>query len=71
MRDLTQTETVKLEELIDATSVSAVLDAIALICDEKSRHIEVSYNDPRLAKTWASVAGWLSLASRKIGRALP
>jgi hypothetical protein len=52
MRDLTHTEMVKLEELIDATSVRDVLEAISMICIDKSTHIRDSYSDFLLAEKW-------------------
>jgi hypothetical protein len=41
-----------LAAIIDQTSVSQLLSAIAGICDEKADHIRSSYQDEKLAKRW-------------------
>lgn len=46
-------EEMKLEQLIDAHGLSAVLDALARIAYEKAEHIQSSYGDaPMLVKAW-------------------
>lgn len=51
-RDITPPEKDQLEALIDACGLCDVLDALSEICDEKAAHIEDTYSDRHLARTW-------------------
>ena len=41
-----------LETLIDATSVTSVLEAIATVCALKADHIRASWQDNQTARVW-------------------
>jgi hypothetical protein len=41
-----------LETLVDKTSVSFVLEALAQICAEKGEHINANWQDGVLARIW-------------------
>jgi hypothetical protein len=45
-----------LELLVDATSMGDVLAALSEIASEKAEHIQSSWNDKHLAKTWRKVS---------------
>jgi len=52
MKELTPEDRNVLEQMIDRTSLAAVLDALALTCAEKAEHVRCNWQDDRLAKTW-------------------
>lgn len=54
---ITDTEQTALEMLVDRIGLSAVLEALGTICDEKADHIRSSYDDNRTARIWKR-AGW-------------
>lgn len=52
-RSLNDKEMDSLEDLIDKTSLSSVLESIAVICQEKAQHIQESYgDDDDLVRAW-------------------
>ena len=46
-----------LEQLIDRTSLTVVLDGIAQICSEKGEHVHVNWQDHALGEVWDNAAG--------------
>lgn len=56
-RDLSEAEKATLEQLIDAATLSAVLEAISEICGAKAEHIRHSWNDTALARYWDNACG--------------
>lgn len=54
-RDLTMAERDALEALLDRTSVSAVLAALADLCGEKAQHIAENWQDRPLYESWREV----------------
>ena len=46
-----------LEQLIDRTSLTVVLDGIAQICSEKGEPIHVHWQDHALGEVWDNAAG--------------
>jgi hypothetical protein len=42
----------EIEKLIDASTVQEIVEAISIVCGEKSSHIESAWQDTRLAKAW-------------------
>lgn len=59
MNDLKQTDVEKLEMLVDSAGLAAVLDALAVVCQEKSEHINTVWQDKPLARTWQKAAAKL------------
>jgi hypothetical protein len=49
---LTSDQKFQLEDLLDATSVMAVVAALAEICHEKAEHIRTTYQDRVTAASW-------------------
>ena len=45
----------ELERMIDSYGLWEVVDTLAQLCLEKSEHIECSYSDKTLARTWRAV----------------
>jgi hypothetical protein len=41
-----------IERLIDSSSLSDVLDAVAMVCNEKARHLEHYWMDRKSAMRW-------------------
>ena len=56
MRAVDTTERGSLEDLIDRTSLSELIDAISQICYEKAEHIRSNWQDDRTARSWSAVA---------------
>jgi hypothetical protein len=54
-----------LELLIDATSLSDVLQQLSEICFEKADHISASYDDQALARKWQSASNRLCVIATK------
>lgn len=54
-----------LESIMDATSLSQMLSAIAGICSEKADHILSSYNDKALSAHWAKRASEIQKLANK------
>lgn len=55
-----------LEPLVDASSVSDVVLALARVCNEKAEHVLVNWQDKTTAKAWDGAARVLDRASAKI-----
>jgi hypothetical protein len=55
-----------LEEMVDAASVSEVLQVLASICFEKSELIQASYDDQQTAREWEKAASMILDLSTKI-----
>ena len=62
-RDLTLEERNTLENLIDCTSIQAVLEALSDICGEKAEHIRSNWADIALAKQWDTACGLVGFLS--------
>jgi hypothetical protein len=45
----------QLEAIVDKTSLSEVLEALAQVCCEKSNHLESNWQDKATAKEWLKV----------------
>jgi hypothetical protein len=57
----------ELEPLVDASSLSDVILALARVCDEKSEHLLVNWQDKATAKAWDRAARVLDGVSEKVG----
>jgi hypothetical protein len=55
-----------LEELVDASSLSAVIEALALMCREKADHLRSNWQDKNAARTWERDARKLDMLAAKI-----
>jgi hypothetical protein len=62
-RDLTNAAKATLEDLLDASGLGAVLEALSTICGEKSDHIRASYADEHLARAWAQAASSVAVCA--------
>lgn len=61
---MTQQELIRaLEPLVDRTSLSDVVLALARVCNEKAEHIATNWQDAGLARVWDRAAGRLDKAS--------
>ena len=69
-RDLTTQERDALEALVDASNLTAVVQALSEICDAKAEHIATNWQDDPLARAWAWACGTLGVASVALGRKL-
>lgn len=70
---LPQSDTDKLESLIDSHGLAAVLDAMAQIAFEKAEHIVSNYADTATARQWDKANAALRKAeskARELGLAL-
>ncbi len=65
-RSLTSVQQAELEDLVDATSLSAVLAALEDICRDKAEHIIHSWQDINLAKEWSIGAGRIGRANDEV-----
>lgn len=63
---LTQAQTDSLEQLIDRTSVEAVLQALSAICDAKAEHIRENWQDDTTAGCWRYAARQVDKAIAKV-----
>jgi hypothetical protein len=52
-----------IERLIDKVGICIFLQTIAYICDQKSEHIAVNWQDASLAKRWDKVADKINIAA--------
>ena len=52
MNELSQEERNTLESMIDTSDVATVLRALALVCIEKSEHMQVNWQDKPAARRW-------------------
>lgn len=50
-----ETRKLRLEEMIDGSSVKEVLDMIGTICSEKGDHIRGNWQDEPMARRWERV----------------
>ena len=66
MRELRPDEVADLEEIIDSTSLSAVITAIANICTEKCDHILVNWQDKELARRYDRASLTLYVTAAKL-----
>lgn len=57
----------KLENLVDATSLTDVVLALARMCNEKAEHDRVNWNAVHTAATWDNAAKKLDRISDKLG----
>ena len=55
-----------LEELIDQTSLHAVLDALSTICYEKADHVRTTWQDIPLARLWIHTGRLLDTLIQKV-----
>lgn len=62
---LTQEQLSELEALIDATSLSAVLQGLANIAGEKADHVATSYDDAMTSRVWEVANSQLEKMSAK------
>lgn len=67
-RSISDRETDRLEELVDAVTLEHVLGALAFVCLMKADHIEESYDDRGLAKIWRQMANKLQNAAVQANR---
>ncbi len=54
-----------LEPLVDASTLSDVILALARVCDEKAEHLLINWQDKNRAKAWERAARMLDTASEK------
>lgn len=64
-KDLRPSQEVELEKLIDECGLSAVLQSLHNICQEKADHIRISYGDNHLARQWCGAAGEIGMTVTK------
>lgn len=50
----------RLEELVDASSLTDVVEALAAVCVEKSEHLRANWQDKKTAKVWDDLASKLA-----------
>lgn len=55
-----------LELLVDASTVSDVVLALARMCNEKAEHIRCNWQDEATAKAWDHVESILDAAAMKV-----
>jgi hypothetical protein len=67
IRDLTSDEVIKLEGLVDASSLQGVLMALSEICGEKAEHIRTNWQDRGLARQWDTACGAIGCIVPKVG----
>ena len=53
---ITPQQKLTLEHLVDSTSLSDVLAALAEVCDDKAEHLLSSWQDEPAAKAWQKAA---------------
>ena len=70
-RTLDNTERDELEQLIDRTSLAAVLDGLAQICSEKAEHVSTNWQDKQLYAAWDAMAGHVLKAEWHARKTLP
>lgn len=62
---MTQEELQALEELIDANTLNAVIEALGEICHEKAEHIRTNWQDKVTARPWDIMGRKLHTISAK------
>jgi hypothetical protein len=55
-----------LEDLVDRSSLSDVLEALEGMCDEKADHVATNWQDRPLSKQWAKAARAIGRASQSV-----
>lgn len=55
-----------LESLVDKTSVSQIVEGLALICHMKAEHIATNWQDAVTAKAWVKGATWLNMVALRL-----
>ena len=50
-----------MEQFIDSHGLDAVVATLGVICDDKSAHIQASYNDKQLAKDWQRAGDYFAV----------
>lgn len=55
-----------LESLVDKSSVTQVLEGLALICHLKAEHLATNWQDATSAKAWVKGATWLNTVAMKL-----
>ena len=56
----------QIEDMVDSSSVAAVLTALAEICHEKAEHIRSNWQDRRLAGSWDKTGDIVEQMLRKL-----
>lgn len=57
----------ELERLVDATTLTTVLEGLAEVAFEKAEHIAASYADEALARLWRRASRRLANLSEEVG----
>jgi hypothetical protein len=57
---------VALEQMVDMTSVAAVLESLATICHEKADHLREAWQDRGSARTWDKDGKRIQALSAKV-----
>jgi len=57
-----------LETIVDKHELLHVMTALECMCSEKAMHIEMNWQDKRLAREWNRAANALTTAVNKIGQ---
>lgn len=70
MKELTREQVTALEQMIDSTSLAAVMTALEVICDEKCDHLESNWQDPDSGKVWARAATKIAYCNAKLPEGL-
>ena len=65
-RDLTKSEKLTLESLVDTASLQGVLMALSEICGEKAEHIETNWQDKWTARQWRTAEGAIGCTVPKV-----
>lgn len=55
-----------IEALIDKTTLCAVIDALATVCDEKASHIRETWQDNETARAWDDAGGKLAKLGTRV-----
>ena len=66
-RSIDYSITDKLEAMVDANSLSAVLEALATVCDEKANHIRENWQDGITARPWENAGARLAKLASQFG----
>jgi hypothetical protein len=65
-RTLSQAQLDALENIIDHSSLEAVVDGLATIALQKAAHIEEAWQDRGLAREWRSASNYLEKVSHAV-----
>lgn len=66
MNAATQTPQELLEGLVDRSNVWLVVEALAVVAEEKATHVRENWQDERLAKQWERAARILDRATAQL-----